>query len=100
MSIHKTSRGYTVRWREGNRNRQRTFDRKGDADTWETDVRRRRQLGTLHEIDVGRQTLDEYVTGTWAKAHAAALAPETRAVYSWAYDSHISPRLGGSRCTS
>ena len=33
MSIHKTKDGkYQVRWREGQRNRQRTFDRKRDAD--------------------------------------------------------------------
>jgi integrase len=95
MSVHKVGRGYVVRWRDGDRNRQQTFDRKKDADRWETEVRRRRQLGTLHEIDAGRETLDEYVTGTWAGAHAAALAPKTRAVYSWAYDAHIAPRLGG-----
>ena len=82
MSVHKTDRGWLVRWRDGQRNRQRSFDRKGDADRWETELRRRQQLGTLNEIDAGRETMDEYVTGTWAKAHAGRWhrrrAPSTR----------------------
>jgi Phage integrase, N-terminal SAM-like domain len=42
----------------------------------------------------GRETLDEYVTGTWAHAHGRHLAPKTRAVYGGLYDLHIGPRLG------
>ncbi|MDQ3676401.1 MAG: tyrosine-type recombinase/integrase [Actinomycetota bacterium] len=98
MSVHRTRRGsgtvYVVRWREGESNRQRTFDRHADARSWDTEVRRRRQLGTLHLLDAGTITLDEYVTGTWAQAHAATLAPKTRSTYGWAYDHHVAPRLG------
>jgi integrase len=35
------------------------------------------------------------VTGTWAQAHAQALAPKTRKTYAWVYDRHIGPRIGG-----
>lgn len=94
MSIHKAGRRYVVRWREGTANRQRTFDRHGDAKTFESEVRRRRQLGTLTELDAGRETLDEYTTETWGPAHAAHLAPKTRKLYGWLYDSHIGPRVG------
>jgi integrase len=45
----------------------------------------------------GCETLDDYVAGTWAHAHAAHLAPRTRQNYASSYDRHISPRLGGTR---
>src|SRR5438132_14347978 len=38
---------YEVRWREGGRQRSRSFAKKGDADAFELDVKRRRQLGPL-----------------------------------------------------
>jgi integrase len=94
VSVHKTDRGYVVRWREGTRNRQRTFDRKGDADTWHGEVRRRRQLGTLAQLNEGSVTLDEYVTETWVPVYAILLAPRTRESYAQAYDKHVAPGLG------
>ena len=36
----------------------RTFTSREDADRWETEVRRRRKLGTLHLLDAGKKTLD------------------------------------------
>ena len=57
---------WRVRWRQGNRYRAMTFDRKGDAVTFAAELRRRQQIGTLASLDGGRQTLAEYVTGTWA----------------------------------
>ena len=45
-------------------------------------------------MDAGRETLDEYVGGTWANAHAPHLAARTRQTYANTYDLHISPRLG------
>jgi integrase len=89
---------YRVRWREGgrgSRQRSRDFARRRDADLFEADIKRRKQLGTIALLDAGTITLDEYVTTIWAKAHAATLAPKTRQVYAWAYDRHIGPRVGG-----
>jgi integrase len=61
-------------------------------------VRRRGQApqADRRSGDLGRgaETLDEYVTGTWARAHAAHLAPRTRQTYASMYDRHIAPRLG------
>src|SRR3954470_24685907 len=99
MSVHKTKGGrWQVRWREGAGteapNRQQTFDRKRDATLWEAELRRRKQLGTLHTLDAGRETLDEYVIGTWARAHTAHLAPKTRRHYVGLYGHHIAPYLG------
>jgi integrase len=100
MSVHKTTHGYVVRWRDGARNRQRTFDRRADAQTWDAETRRRRQLGTLASLDVGTVTLDSYVTETWASVYAPMLAPRTRESYAQTYDSLIAPTLGGLNLTA
>jgi len=99
MSVHKERRSggktaFIVRWREGTRNRRRTFDRRHDAELWDAEVRRRRQLGALHTLDAGRETLDEYVTSTFVPTHVATLARATREHYARTYDHHISPLLG------
>ena len=81
MSIMKRDNGtYVVRWSEGRRKRGRTFARRSDAERFESEVRRRKQLGgivvlpervslpELHERDVQplrdlgreRNTLDGY----------------------------------------
>jgi hypothetical protein len=94
MSVHKTGRGYIVRWRDGKRNRQRSFDRRADAQRWDAEVRRRRQLGTLALLDAGTSTLNAYVTETWTPVYAVLLAPRTREVYAQSYDRHVAPMLG------
>jgi integrase len=58
-------------------------------------VRRRRQLGTLAQLDTGKPvTLDGYVTETWAPVYARLLAPRTREVYAQSYDRHVAAALG------
>lgn len=94
MSVHRKGSKWTVRYREGDRNRSRTFDRKLDADRFAAEVTRRRQLGALPTLDAGRDTLDDFVTGVWAPTHAVTLAPKTRHTYAGLYDHHIAPYLG------
>ena len=45
MSVERHRDKWRVRWRDGTRNRARTFDLKKDALAWDAEVRRRRQLG-------------------------------------------------------
>ena len=98
MSVERVERAgsavWRVRWREGGRQRSKVLGRKRDAEAFEAEVRRRQRLGGF-DFEASAETLDEYVCGTWAHAHAAHLAPKTRQVYGWAYDVHIAPRLGG-----
>ena len=68
--------------------------RKRDAEAFDAEVKRSQRLGGF-SIDAADETLDQYVCGAWAHAHAAHLAPKTRQVYGWAYDVHIAPRLAG-----
>ncbi len=99
MSIHKTNRGYVVRWRDGEHNRQRTFDRHADAKRWDDETRRRRQLGTLPTLTAPAVTLNAYVTNTWAPTYAVLLAARTRETYAQSYDHTSLRRSATCRCT-
>lgn len=100
MSVERTPQQggktvYRVRWRDQQgRNRSRVLGRKRDADAFDAEIKRRKRTGDLAVMDAGRETLEEYVVGTWVKAHAAHLAPKTRQTYAHTYDLHIGPRLG------
>ena len=53
MSVEKTSNGrWLVRWREDGRQRGRRFIVKRDADAFDREVQRRRQLGPRRRIRV------------------------------------------------
>jgi integrase len=86
---------WRVRWRQANgQRRSRTFDRKGDAQSFTAELRRRQQLGTVDLLDNGLTTLSEYVTKTWAPAYGMHLSRYTRRHYAQTYDRHILPTLG------
>lgn len=101
MSVHEKTtpagtRRYVVRWREGDRNRSRAFARRRDAEAYDAEVERRRQLGpvAVQQLDSGRQTLDAYVGEEWGPAHAPTLAAKTRQTYAASYGHHVGPFLG------
>jgi integrase len=94
MSVQRRGQAWRVRWQEGDRWRSATFGRKRDADALDNEIRRRRRLGTLAQLDAGAELLNEYVTAVWVPVFAAQLAPKTRATYSAIYDRHIAPTLG------
>lgn len=85
---------WRVRWRQGDRYRSQTFDRKGDAVTFGAEIRRRQQLGTLVTIDSGRETLRDYVIKTWAPAYGSKLARKTQLHYEHLLVKHVLPELG------
>lgn len=104
MSVHRrtskrtdgsTHVAFQVRWEEGDRQRSRTFALKRDALLFDSELVRRRRLGSLAALDAGAESLDRYVVHTWAPTFAATLAPKTRDVYTVLYDHHIAPTLGG-----
>src|SRR6201991_1690026 len=102
MSVHRVEREdgsvvWRVRWRDGGRGsaeRSRTFTRKGDAQRFEDELRRRQRLGEIGLLLGSQETLDKYVAETWAPTHAVTLAPATAKGYADIYDKHISPYLG------
>lgn len=100
MSIEKVTRKsggtvWRVRWREADRNRARTFDRKGDAARFETEVRRRQQTGDVPRVEGGRESLAVFAETWWTTYALPNLAPKTRRIYADLWDRHVHPRLGG-----
>lgn len=94
MSVHRKGARWIVRYRDGDRNRSRAFDRKADAMRWDAEVNRRRPLGVLASLDAGQEALDEFVVEQWVPTHAVTLAPKTRQIYAGLYDHHLAPFLG------
>jgi integrase len=101
MSLRKTAEGrWEVRWWEGGRGsvrRQRTFDRKRDADAFDREIRRRKQLDGIVQLERGRITLAELMEDYWALHAVPNLAPSTRTLYAHVWDRHLRPRIGGQQ---
>jgi integrase len=95
MSVQKRPNGnWEVRWRENGRSRSRTLSRRRDAQLFDAEVRRRREMGGLEQLTAGRTTLCEFGEEWWTKT-ATTLAPATRNAYATTWDRHVLPRLGG-----
>lgn len=95
MSIHPTRTGrWEVRWREGSRNRSRTFDRKGDARDFDGEVRRQAQFGGVVPRRSGGKTLASFIEHDWLPTKFGELAPKTLHEYAATIDRHIVPTLG------
>jgi integrase len=93
VDLHRKSNGkWELRWREGSRRRSRTFDRKKDAEDFEADRRRRRQLGQAAVPD--DVPLREFSKTYWRLHAIPNLAPSTRDFYLRTLSNHIVPRLG------
>ena len=101
MSVHPITRkdgtrGYEVRWRENGRNRSRTLSLRKDADAFDREVMRRRQLGPLAVQQLttrGGPTLGQWIAERWAPEHGVTLEQTTRERYANAYSVHIAPTL-------
>jgi integrase len=93
VDLHQKPGGrYELRWREGGRRRGRTFDRKKDAENFEADRRRRKQLGQAAVPD--DVMLREFVETYWRLHAVPNLASSTRDFYARTWAKHILPRLG------
>ncbi len=105
MSVHQRHRRngttfWVVRWRAGGRDTKqssRSFDRKRDADLFESDRRRRRQLGQLPTSEATTQTLESFVQEWWRLYAEPQLAPKTLLVYHDLWRLHVRAQLGGIR---
>lgn len=95
MSVRKKPSGkWEVRWREGTQHYGRTFDRKKDAERFDLELRRRRQLGGLGAISAD-VPLAEYVEDWWRIHAVPNLSANTRKTYRHIWAAHCLPKLGG-----
>lgn len=97
MSVHRRGAGWRVRYRDGDRNRSRTFDRKRDADAFDAEVRRRRALGTVGLVAAGRTTLGDFVRETWWPAYSRGVTLRTQENTRGLWERHVEPELGGAQ---
>jgi integrase len=86
---------YEVRWREHGSNRGRTFDRQRDAQHWDSEVHRRKQLGplALSQLTTTTPTLDWWIEHRWTPEHASTLEASTCERYANVYAKHIADQL-------
>ena len=72
------------------------FALKRDADAFDRDVKRRRQLGPLAVQQLtarGGPTVGQWIVERWAPEHASTLAQSTRERYANIYAVHLAPWL-------
>ena len=96
MSIHRSRTGkWEVRWREGRRQKARSFDRRRDAERYDVEVRRRRQLG--EEILRPQEkvpTFVEFAQRWFDRRKAADVATNTLLFDAALLDNYLLPYLG------
>lgn len=82
-----------MRWLEGEKRRSKQFARKRDAEVWDLDRRRRKQLG--HAAIVEDVILNEFVATYWRLHAMPILTERTRLQYKELWARYVQPRLGG-----
>ena len=95
-SLSDASVSYRVRWKDDGRHRARSFSRRRDAEAFDLELRRRRQLGGLVDPDRGRETLRTHLNTWWTRHVEPDLAPATRASYLGLLKANVVPELGGT----
>ena len=95
MSVERVQRKngavWRVRWRENGQPHSRVLGSKRDADLFEADIKRRKRLGQLAQIDAGRQTVAQFAREWWCIHAEPNLATRTRETYAAVFDKHILP---------
>jgi integrase len=98
MSIHSTKTGkWEVRYREGRRNRSKTFDLKEDARAFEAEARVRRQRGEHVRRSSDTPTLRDFAADWMERRQAAGLSEATLKTNRLIFHKHLDPYLGGLR---
>jgi hypothetical protein len=94
MSVYKRNGRWQVKYRIGDRQRSCTFDRKGDAETFDAEIRRRKQLGRPSPpSSTAPRSPSTATCGAPWRAHSTTLAAPSRAKYAWALEKHLSELL-------
>jgi hypothetical protein len=98
MSIHRTRTDkWEVRYREGWRNRSKTFDLKKDARSFEAEARVRRQRGEHVRRSSDTPILRDFAADWIDRRRAAGLSEATLKTNELIFAKHLDPYLGGIR---
>lgn len=90
--IEKRGTTYRVRYREGSKNRSRTFDRKGDASRFVAIVEHAKRNGGI-PIHDGGMALEEFCID-WLLNRESELAPKTHGTYRTLLRAHVTDYIG------
>ena len=100
MSVERVERKggvvWRVRWRHNGEPRSRVIGRKRDAEASDAEVKRRKRLGQLAQMDAGTQTVEHFAKEWWELYAVPNLTLGTRKTYAAILDRHLLPRIGGS----
>jgi integrase len=96
VSVHQTRTGkFEVRWREGSRNRSKTFSREADARRFDREIRREIEHGRpvllRHDVPTLRDFAEEWMDGRQLRKK---VAPNTVLFDAALLDRHIDPFIG------
>lgn len=102
MSVAKVRRKsghvWRVRWRDDAGNeRSRVCGAKRDAEAYDAEIKRRKRMGDLAQLEAGRQTVGELAEEWWRLHAEPNLSRRTLSVYAALYDKHIDGRIGSVR---
>jgi integrase len=96
VSIKRRGKSYEVRWRRDGVQRSRSFVRKEDAEAFELDQRRAKQLGAHAPATPSRDTLDTWLDEWWA-SESAGWAQATKVQWKHSLDKWVRPFIGKVR---
>ncbi len=86
---------WRVRWRdETGAERNKSFDRAGDARAYEAKIRMLKRTHALADVDAGSETLAEFVEEWWKVYAGPNLERATLRLYAHLWNGHALPRLG------
>jgi hypothetical protein len=85
---------WRVRWRENGRPRSHVAGNKRDAELFDAEIKLRKRMGQLAQIDAGRETVAEFAREWWRIHAVPNLAARTLETYAIVFDKHILPRVG------
>lgn len=100
MSVEKVPRKggavWRVRWREGEDERSQVIGKKRDAEAFDAEIKRRKRLGQLPNMDAGKLTIADFARNEWWPLYVVPnLAARTQTGYAAVFDKHLLPRVGG-----
>ena len=91
----KGGRVWRVRWNDSHgKPRSRVLGRKRDAELYDAEIKRRKRLGTLVEMEQGTEPLAEFVKVWWDRYAVPNLERRTRDAYVGLWDNYVAPYLG------
>jgi integrase len=90
----RTRDKWKVRWRDGDKQRSKTFDRKEDAEAYQAKITLAKRRDDLADLDAGRDRFDSFTQRWWQIYGDVQLSAKTRKMYGDLLRLYLTPELG------